>query len=115
LGRLGRAGALSLLARCDGLGHRLGGAQRPALADLRHGRRDQRRGAADPCRESAAEIAAQLRQATSRLPRVAHAAPDLDAVVFRFTDGRELSAGQRLEMIARHWRSHLQQLQEASG
>ncbi|HLZ69280.1 MAG TPA: DinB family protein [Dehalococcoidia bacterium] len=63
--------------------------------------------------ESAAEITAQLRQATARLLRVAREAPDLDTVVFRFTDGRTLSAGQRLEMIARHWRGHLQQLQEA--
>ncbi len=60
--------------------------------------------------ESVDAIVAQLRQATARLLRVAGEAPDLEATVFRFPDGRTLSAGQRLEMIARHWRGHLQQL-----
>ncbi len=55
-------------------------------------------------------IVAQLRQATARLVRVAREAPDLEAAVFSFPDGRRLSASQRLEMIARHWRGHLQQL-----
>jgi len=62
--------------------------------------------------ESIEAIVAQLRQATARLLRVAREAPDLEATVFRFPDGRTLSAGQRLEMIARHWRSHIQQLSE---
>src|SRR5579883_3469866 len=59
--------------------------------------------------ESLDAIVAQLRQATARLLRVAREAPDLEATAFRFPDGRTLSAGQRLEMIARHWRGHLQQ------
>lgn len=62
--------------------------------------------------ESVDAIVAQLRQATARLLRVAGEAPDLEAAVFRFPDGRTLSAGQRLEMIARHWRSHVQALDE---
>jgi len=50
--------------------------------------------------------AAQLRQATARLLRVAREAPDLDAIAFHCTDGRTLSGRQRLEMITRHWRGH---------
>lgn len=65
--------------------------------------------------ESIDVIVAQLRQATARLLRVAREAQDLDVTVFRFPDGRRLSAGERLEMIARHWRGHVQQLGQASG
>jgi hypothetical protein len=52
-----------------------------------------------------------LRRAQVRLVQAAQAAPNLDAIAFRMADGREVSVGQRLEIIARHWRSHLEQLQ----
>jgi hypothetical protein len=57
------------------------------------------------------EMIAQLRRLQSRLVLAATAAPDLDAPALRMPDGRDVSVGQRLEIMARHWRSHLEALQ----
>ena len=59
------------------------------------------------------DLAGQLRLAQQRLVRVARVAEDLDAPAFRMPDGRIVTVRQRLETIARHWRSHLQALREA--
>ncbi len=59
------------------------------------------------------DLLQQLQQAHARLMHVARAAPALDAPAFRMADGRLVSVGQRLETIARHWRGHLQALQQA--
>lgn len=63
--------------------------------------------------ESFATLIAQLREAQARLLQAAQAAGDLDAAAFRMADGREVTVGQRLETIARHWRGHLQALRDA--
>jgi hypothetical protein len=55
-----------------------------------------------------------LRQANIRLVQAAQAAPNLDAIAFRTADAREVSVRSRLEIMARHWHSHLEQLRAAS-
>ena len=65
--------------------------------------------------ESFAALVAQLREAQARLLRSAESAGNLDAVAFRMVDGRQVTVGQRLETIARHWRGHLQALREAEA
>lgn len=65
--------------------------------------------------ESFDDLIAELRAAQARLLRVARAAKDLDAPVFRRADGTSISGRERLQMIARHWGSHLQELQRAAG
>jgi len=65
--------------------------------------------------ESYAELTAFLRASTTRLVRAAEDAPDLEAPAFAAPGGRTISVGQRLETIARHWRSHLDALREAEG
>ena len=57
----------------------------------------------------------QLRRSQERLVRAAADTEDLDAPVFRMPDGRLVSVRQRLETIARHWRTHLRELQESGG
>ena len=59
------------------------------------------------------DLIGQLRLAQQRLLRVARAAEDLDAPAFRMPDGRIVAVRQRLETIARHWRTHLHALREA--
>jgi len=59
-----------------------------------------------------ASMIAVLRGAHERLVRAARDAADLDATAFRMADGRDVSIGQRLELIARHWRGHLDALRE---
>jgi len=60
--------------------------------------------------DSFASMIAVLRGAHERLLRAARDAADLDATAFRMADGREVSIAQRLELIARHWRGHLDAL-----
>jgi hypothetical protein len=55
---------------------------------------------------------AVLRGAHERLLRAARDATDLDATAFRMADGREVSIRERLEIIPRHWRSHLAALRQ---
>lgn len=57
------------------------------------------------------DLVEQLRQAQNRLVRAASAAPNLYAAAFHMPDGRDVSVGQRLDIMARHWRSHLEALQ----
>jgi hypothetical protein len=60
--------------------------------------------------ESLDELLAQLRQAHARLMRAARRSPDLDVVCFRRANGEAMTGRQRLELLARHWTEHVQQL-----
>ena len=40
-------------------------------------------------------------------------APDLDAPCFRRANGETLTGAQRLDLLAKHWREHVQELQAA--
>jgi len=64
--------------------------------------------------ESFDELLAQVRQAHARLVRVAGRAPDLDKPCFQRATGELMTGRQRLELLARHWTEHAQQLQEAA-
>jgi hypothetical protein len=64
--------------------------------------------------ESLDELLAQLRQAHARLVRTARAAPDLDRPCFRRASGETATGRQRLELLARHWTEHVQELQKAA-
>jgi hypothetical protein len=57
------------------------------------------------------DLIARLRVAQGRLVRAARRAGDLDAPAFRMPNGREVTIGQRLDILARHWRGHLADLQ----
>jgi len=50
-----------------------------------------------------------------RLTRAARSLSDLDAVVVVRDQGTGLSAAQRLEIIAGHWREHIAELRSANG
>ena len=61
------------------------------------------------------DLVAELRRAQERLVSAARAAPDIDAPAFRRPDGETVSIRQRLEMIARHWRAHVEALRGGEG
>ncbi len=62
-------------------------------------------------RQTAAEIAAQVRQLQVRLSAAARAIEDPEAVVFIRDSGAEASTPARLELIASHWNEHVEELQ----
>ena len=63
--------------------------------------------------ESVDDLIGQLRLAHARLTRAARSAPDLDRPCFRRANGETMTGRQRLELLARHWREHVQELQAA--
>jgi hypothetical protein len=63
--------------------------------------------------ESFDDLSGLLRDAQNRLVHIAHAATDLDAPAFRNSEGKLISVAERLETIARHWRSHVNELRNA--
>lgn len=65
--------------------------------------------------ESIEDLVLQARLAHRRLMKAARSAPDLDAPCFRRAAGEVLSGRQRLELLARHWREHVQELQAAAA
>jgi hypothetical protein len=65
--------------------------------------------------ESVDDLIAQLRLAHARLTRAARSAPDLDQACFRRASGETMTGRQRLELLARHWREHVQELQAAEA
>jgi hypothetical protein len=65
--------------------------------------------------ESLDELLGQLRQAHARLLRAARNAPDLDRPCFRRANGDTMTGRQRLELIARHWREHVHELEAATA
>jgi len=64
--------------------------------------------------ESFDELLVQVRLAHARLLRAARHASDLDRPCFRRADGEATTGRQRLELLARHWREHLEALQAAA-
>jgi hypothetical protein len=65
--------------------------------------------------ESLDELIAQLRLAHARLARAARRAPDLDRACFRRASGEVMTGRQRLELLARHWREHVEELRTAAA
>jgi hypothetical protein len=65
--------------------------------------------------ESVDELIAQLRLAHGRLARAARGAPDLDQVCFVRASGERMTGRQRLELLAKHWAEHVQELQAAGA
>jgi hypothetical protein len=65
--------------------------------------------------ESFDELLMQVRLAHGRLMRAARAAPDLDRPCFKRANGESLTGAQRLELLAKHWREHVQELQAAAA
>jgi hypothetical protein len=65
--------------------------------------------------ESIDDLIAQLRFAHARLSAAARRSPDLDRPCFRRANGETVSGRQRLEVLARHWAEHVQELQAAAG
>jgi hypothetical protein len=62
-----------------------------------------------------AQMAEMVHQWQARLVKAARALPNLGTTVMIRGDGAELSAQQRLETTARHWREHLEELQALSA
>jgi hypothetical protein len=60
------------------------------------------------------ELFTQVRLAHARLQKAARNAPDLDRPCFQRADGEVMTGRQRLELLARHWREHVQELQAAA-
>jgi len=63
--------------------------------------------------ESVDDLIGQLRLAHARLARAARGVPDLDQPCFRRANGETMTGRQRLELLARHWREHVEELQAA--
>jgi hypothetical protein len=63
--------------------------------------------------ESYDDLLAQIRLAHGRLMEAARHSPDLDAPCFKRANGETLSGAQRLELLAKHWREHVHELQAA--
>lgn len=64
--------------------------------------------------ESLDDLLGQVRLAHARLLRAARGASDLDRPCFRRADGQVMTGRQRLELLARHWREHVGELQTAA-
>ena len=65
--------------------------------------------------ESLEELLGQLRQAHARLMQAARRSPNLDAVCFRRANGETMTGRQRLELLARHWTEHVDELKAAGA
>jgi hypothetical protein len=63
--------------------------------------------------ESFDELLTQLRLAHGRLTRAARGA-DLDRPCFRRATGETMTGRQRLELLARHWTEHINELKAAA-
>lgn len=63
--------------------------------------------------ESYDDLLMQIRLSHGRLMRAARSAPDLDTPCFKRANGEALTGAQRLELLAKHWREHVHELQEA--
>ena len=65
--------------------------------------------------ESLDDLIAQLRLAHARLAAAARRSPDLDRPCFRRAGGETMTGRQRLQLLARHWAEHVQELQAAAA
>jgi hypothetical protein len=60
------------------------------------------------------QLLVQVRLAHARLMKAAREAPDLDRPCFKRVNGETLTGAHRLDVLARHWREHVQELQAAA-
>jgi hypothetical protein len=65
--------------------------------------------------ESFDQLLLQVRLAHGRLMKAAHDSPDLDRACFKRANGESLTGAQRLELLAKHWREHVHELQAAEA
>jgi hypothetical protein len=63
--------------------------------------------------ESYDDLLAQIRLAHGRLVHAARNAPDLDAPCFKRANGDTMTGAQRLDLLAKHWREHVHELETA--
>ena len=63
--------------------------------------------------ESFDDLLAQVRLAHDRLMLAARSSPDLDQPCFKRANGESMTGAQRLEVLAKHWRDHVHELQTA--
>jgi hypothetical protein len=61
------------------------------------------------------ELLVQLRLAHARLIAAARRSPDIDRPCFKRPNGELVTVRQRLEVLAKHWREHVQELQAATA
>jgi hypothetical protein len=59
------------------------------------------------------ELLTQIRLAHGRLMHAARNAPNLDAPCFKRANGETLTGTERLELLAKHWREHVHELEAA--
>ena len=65
--------------------------------------------------ESVDELLAQLKQSHARLMRAAKRSPNLDQPCFKRANGELLTGRQRLELLAKHWTEHVEELKTAAA
>jgi len=64
--------------------------------------------------ESFDDLLVQVRLAHGRLLLAARSSPDLDQPCFKRANGEVMTGAQRLDLLARHWREHMRELQTAA-
>lgn len=65
--------------------------------------------------ESLDDLLGQLRQAHARLMQAARRSPNLDVPCFKRANGEVMTGRQRLELLAKHWREHVDELKTAAA
>jgi hypothetical protein len=65
--------------------------------------------------ESFDELLAQVRQAHARLASAVKSSPDIDRPCLKRATGELMTGRQRLELLTKHWREHVQELQAAAA
>jgi hypothetical protein len=65
--------------------------------------------------ESVDDLLSQLRQAHARLMQAARRSPNLDAACFKRANGEVMTGRQRLDLLAKHWREHVEELEAAAA
>ena len=63
--------------------------------------------------ESYDDLLTQIRLSHARLMQAARSSPDLDKPCFKRVNGDTLTGAQRLELLAKHWREHVHELETA--
>ena len=65
-------------------------------------------------KENVDDLLQQLKQSHARLIRAAKSSPDLNKPCFKRTNGETLTGQQRLELLAKHWTEHVEELKTAA-
>jgi hypothetical protein len=65
--------------------------------------------------ESVDDLLTQLKLAHARLMRAARSSPDLDRSCFKRVTGEVMTGRQRIELLAKHWAEHVEELKQASA